>query len=124
MGWLTDYIEKLSLVDYATEKLNPAQKSSPFLWKPFSRKSREAYFAEQRARAKEAEERFAREKARREKMYAEQEKLHAMRKKWADEMQDILRKGDNTDESHEESDQQLFAKREEEESYRRELENL
>ena len=50
MGWLTDYIEKLSLVDYATEKLNPAQKSSPFLWKPFSRKSREAYFAEQRAR--------------------------------------------------------------------------
>ena len=36
MGWLTDYIEKLSLVDYATEKLNPAQKSSPFLWKPFS----------------------------------------------------------------------------------------
>lgn len=124
MGWLTDYIEKLSLVDYATEKLNPAQKSSPFLWKPFSRKSREVYFAEQRARAKEAEERFAREKARREKMYAEQEKLHAMRKKWADEMQEILRKDDNTAESHEESDQQLFAKWEEEESFRRELENL
>lgn len=104
MGWLTDYIEKLSLVDYATEKLNPAQKSSPFLWKPFSRKSREAYFAEQKARAREAEERFAREKARREKMYAEQKKLHAMRKKWADEMQEIL-KGEDINESHEESDQ-------------------
>lgn len=123
MGWLTDYIEKLSLVDYATEKLNPAQKSSPFLWKPFSRKSREAYFAEQRARAREAEERFAREKARREKMYAEQEKLHAMRKKWADEMQEIL-KGEDINESHEESDQQLFAKWEEEESFRRGLKNL
>ena len=105
MGWLTDYIEKLSLVDYATEKLSPAQKSSPFLWKPFSRKSREAYFAEQRARVKEAEERFAREKARREKMYAEQEKLHAMRKKWAEDILETLRKEDNTDESHEESDQ-------------------
>ena len=57
-------------------------------------------------------------------MYAEQEKLHAMRKKWADEMQEILRKDDNTAESHEESDQQLFAKWEEEESFRRELENL
>lgn len=54
-------------------------------------------------RAREAEERFARERARREKMYAEQERLHAIRKKWADEMQDIL-KGDNGDESHEESD--------------------
>lgn len=27
MGWLTDYIEKLSLVDYATEKLNPCAKT-------------------------------------------------------------------------------------------------
>ena len=93
MGWLTDYIEKLSLVDYATEKLNPAQKSSPFLWKPFSRKSREAYFAQQKARAKEAEERFTREKARREKMYAEQEKLHEMRNKWLEDMEKISYKG-------------------------------
>ena len=90
MGWVTDYLEKLSLIDYATNKSNPAQKPSPFLWKPFSRRSREAYFAEQRARSKEAEERYAREKARREKMYAEQERLHAMRKKWADEMRKIL----------------------------------
>lgn len=90
MGWVTDYLEKLSLIDYAASKMNPAQKPSPFLWKPFSRRSREAYFAEQRARAKEAEERFAREKAQREKMYAEQERLHAMRKKWADEMRKIL----------------------------------
>ena len=90
MGWVTDYLEKLSLIDYATNKSNPAQKPSPFLWKPFSRRSREAYFAEQRARAKEAEERFARERARREKMYAEQERLHAMRKKWADDMRKIL----------------------------------
>lgn len=90
MGWVTDYLEKLSLIDYATNKSNPAQKPSPFLWKPFSRRSREAYFAEQRARAKEAEERFARERARREKMYAEQKRLHAMRKKWADEMRKIL----------------------------------
>ena len=85
MGWFTDYLEKLSLIDYAANKMSPAQKPSPFLWKPFSRRSREAYFAEQRARAKEAEER-----ARREKMYAEQERLHAMRKKWADEMREIL----------------------------------
>lgn len=105
MGWITDYLEKLSLIDYAANKMNHSQKPSPFLWKPFSRKSREAYFAEQRARAKETEERFAREKARREKMYAEQERLHAMRKKWADEMQEILHKEDSTDESHEESDQ-------------------
>lgn len=104
MGWFTDYIEKLSLIDYAANKMDPPQKSSPFLWKPFSRKSREAYFAEQRERAKEAEERFARKKARREKMYAEQEKLHAMRKKWADEMQGIL-KGEDINESHEKSDQ-------------------
>ena len=90
MGWFTDYLEKLSLIDYAANKMSPAQKPSPFLWKPFSRRSREAYFAEQRARAKEAEERFARERARREKMYAEQERLHAMRKKWADEMREIL----------------------------------
>ena len=102
MGWLTDYIEKLSLVDYAANKMFPPQKPSLFLWKPFSRKSREAYFAEQRERAKEAEERFAREKARREKMYAEQEELHAMRKKWANEMRETL-KGDDRDENHEES---------------------
>ena len=74
MGWLTDYLEKLSLIDYAAKKMNPPQTPSSFLWKPFSRKSREAYFAQQKARAKEAEERFTREKARREKMYAEQEK--------------------------------------------------
>ena len=90
MGWFTDYLEKLSLIDYAANKMSPAQKQTPFLWKPLSRRSREAYFAEQRARAKEAEERFARERARREKMYAEQERLHAMRKKWADEMREIL----------------------------------
>ena len=104
MGWLTDYIEKLSLIDYAANKMNPAQKSSPFLWKPFSRKSREAYFAQQEARSKEPQKRYAREKARREKMSAEQERLHAMRKKWADEMQEIL-KGEDINESHEESDQ-------------------
>ena len=79
MGWLTDYLEKLSLIDYAAKKMNPPQAPASFLWKPFSRKSREAYFAQQKARAKEAEERFTREKARREKMYAEQEKLHEMR---------------------------------------------
>ena len=79
MGWFTDYLEKLSLIDYAANKMSPAQKPSPFLWKPFSRRSREAYFAEQRARAKEAEDRFARERARREKVYAEQERLHAIR---------------------------------------------
>ena len=95
MGWVTNYLEKLSLIDYATNKSNPAQKPSPFLWKPFSRRSREAYFAEQRARSKEAEERCAREKARREKMYAEQDRLHAMRKKWADEMQSIMDKGND-----------------------------
>lgn len=105
MGWFTDYIEKLSLIDYAANKMDPPQKSSPFLWKPFSRKSREAYFAEQRERAKEAEERFARERARREKMYAEQERLHAMRKKWAEDMLETLRKEDNADESNKERDQ-------------------
>ena len=104
MGWFTDYLEKLSLIDYAANRINPPEKPSPFLWKPFSRRSREAYFAEQRERAKEAEERFAREKARREKMYAEQERLHAMRKKWADDMQEIL-KGEDINESHEERDQ-------------------
>lgn len=98
MGWLTDYIEKLSLVDYATEKLNPAQKSSPFFWKPFSRKSREAYFAQQEARSRETQERYAREKARREKMYAEQERLHATRKRWADEMQEISKSGGHENE--------------------------
>lgn len=95
MGWVTDYLEKLSLIDYATNKSNPAQKPSPFLWKPFSRRSREAYFAQQEARSKETQERYAREKARREKMYAEQERLHAMRKKWADEMQSIMDKGND-----------------------------
>lgn len=104
MGWVTDYLEKLSLIDYAANKINPPQKSSPFLWKPFSRKSREAYFAQQEARSRETQERYAQEKARREKMYAEQEKLHAMRKKWADEMQKIL-KGEGINESHEERDQ-------------------
>lgn len=64
MGWLTDYLEKLSLIDYAAKKMNPPQTPSSFLWKPFSRKSREAYFAQQKACAKEAEERFTREKAR------------------------------------------------------------
>lgn len=86
MGWFTDYLEKLSLIDYAAGKLKPAQKPSPFLWKPFSRKAREAYFAEQEAHRKKAEERFAHEKAQREKMYAEQDRLHAMRQKWADEI--------------------------------------
>ena len=81
MGWFTDYLEKLSLIDYAAGKLKPAQKPSPFLWKPFSRKAREAYFAEQEAHRKKAEERFAHEKAQREKMYAEQDRLHAMRQK-------------------------------------------
>ena len=95
MGWLTDYLEKLSLIDYAAKKMNPPQPPSSFLWKPFSRRSREAYFAEQRARSKEAEERYAREKARREKMYAEQDRLHAMRKKWADEMRSIMDKGND-----------------------------
>ena len=42
---------------------------------------------------KEIEERFAREKARREKMYAEQEKLHEMRKKWLEDMEKVLYKG-------------------------------
>ena len=70
MGWFTDYLEKLSLIDYAASKMNPAQKPSPFLWKPFSRRSREAY-------------------------YAEQERLHAMRKKWADEMRSIMDKGND-----------------------------
>lgn len=93
MGWLTDYLEKLSLIDYAAKKMNPPQAPSAFLWKPFSRKSREAYFAQQKARAKEAEERFTREKARREKMYAEQEKLHEMRKKWLEDMEKVLYKG-------------------------------
>ena len=46
MGWLTDYLEKLSLIDYAAKKMNPPQTPSSFLWKPFSRKSREAYFAQ------------------------------------------------------------------------------
>lgn len=95
MGWLTDYLEKLSLIDYAAKKMNPPQTPSSFLWKPFSRKSREAYFAQQKARAKEAEERFTREKARREKMYAEQEKLHEMRKKWLEDMEKILYKGND-----------------------------
>lgn len=93
MGWLTDYLEKLSLIDYAAKKMNPPQAPASFLWKPFSRKSREAYFAQQKARAKEIEERFAREKARREKMYAEQEKLHEMRKKWLEDMEKVLYKG-------------------------------
>ena len=93
MGWLTDYLEKLSLIDYAAKKMNPPQAPASFLWKPFSRKSREAYFAQQKARAKEAEERFTREKARREKMYAEQEKLHEMRKKWLEDMEKVLYKG-------------------------------
>ena len=93
MGWLTDYLEKLSLIDYAAKKMNPPQTPSSFLWKPFSRKSREAYFAQQKACAKEVEERFAWEKARREKMYAEQEKLHEMRKKWIEDMEKILYKG-------------------------------
>ena len=95
MGWLTDYLEKLSLIDYAAKKMNPPQPPSSFLWKPFSRKSREAYFAQQKARAKEAEERFTREKARREKMYAEQEKLHEMRNKWLEDMEKISYKGND-----------------------------
>ena len=73
--------------------MNPPQAPASFLWKPFSRKSREAYFAQQKARAKEAEERFTREKARREKMYAEQEKLHEMRNKWLEDMEKISYKG-------------------------------
>lgn len=95
MGWFVDYLERLSLVDYAASKSKPSQKPSPFLWKPFSRKAREAYFAQQEARSREAEERFAREKARREKMYAEQDRLHAMRQKWADEMREILHEGED-----------------------------
>ena len=95
MGWLTDYLEKLSLIDYAAKKMNPPQTLSSFLWKPFSRKSREAYFAQQKACAKEAEERFTREKARREKMYAEQEKLHEMRNKWLEDMEKISYKGND-----------------------------
>lgn len=95
MGWLTDYLEKLSLIDYAAKKMNPPQTPSSFLWKPFSRKSREAYFAQQKACAKEAEERFTREKARREKMYAEQEKLHEMRNKWLEDMEKISYKGND-----------------------------
>ena len=95
MGWLTDYLEKLSLIDYAAKKMNPPQAPASFLWKPFSRKSREAYFAQQKARAKEAEERFTREKARREKMYAEQEKLHEMRNKWLEDMEKISNKGND-----------------------------
>ena len=95
MGWLTDYLEKLSLIDYAAKKMNPPQTPSSFLWKPFSRKSREAYFAQQKARAKEAEERFTREKARREKMYAVQEKLHEMRNKWLEDMEKISYKGND-----------------------------
>ena len=27
MGWVTDYLEKLSLIDYAASKMNPAQKT-------------------------------------------------------------------------------------------------
>ena len=95
MGWLTDYLEKLSLIDYAAKKMNPPQTPSSFLWKPFSRKSREAYFAQQKACAKEAEERFTREKAWREKMYAEQEKLHEMRNKWLEDMEKISYKGND-----------------------------
>ena len=95
MGWLTDYLEKLSLIDYAAKKMNPPQTPSSFLWKPFSRKSRKAYFAQQKACAKEAEERFTREKARREKMYAEQEKLHEMRNKWLEDMEKISYKGND-----------------------------
>ena len=95
MGWLTDYLEKLSLIDYAAKKMNPPQAPASFLWKPFSRKSREAYFAQQKARAKEDEERFTREKARREKMYAEQEKLHEMRNKWLEDMEKISYKGND-----------------------------
>ena len=95
MGWLTDYLEKLSLIDYAAKKMNPPQAPASFLWKPFSRKSREAYFAQQKARAKEAEERFTREKARREKMYAEQEKLHEIRNKWLEDMEKISYKGND-----------------------------
>ena len=95
MGWLTDYLEKLSLIDYAAKKMNPPQAPASFLWKPFSRKSREAYFAQQKARAKEAEERFTREKARQEKMYAEQEKLHEMRNKWLEDMEKISYKGND-----------------------------
>ena len=95
MGWLTDYLEKLSLIDYAAQKMNPPQTPFSFLWKPFSRKSREAYFAQQKACAKEAEERFTREKARREKMYAEQEKLHEMRNKWLEDMEKISYKGND-----------------------------
>ena len=113
MGWFTDYLEKLSLIDYAAGKLKPAQKPSPFLWKPFSRKAREAYFAEQEAHRKKAEERFAHEKAQRKKMYAEQDRLHAMRQKWADEMREIqkpnekllaMKKETNKNESHKEYD--------------------
>ena len=55
MGWLTDYLEKLSLIDCAAKKMNSPQAPASFLWKPFSRKPRAAYFAQQKARAKEAE---------------------------------------------------------------------
>ena len=54
-----------------------------------------AAIAQQKARAKEAEERFTREKARREKMYAEQEKLHEMRNKWLEDMEKISYKGND-----------------------------
>ena len=104
MGWLTDYLEKLSLIDHAASKMNPVQKPPSFAWKPFSRKEREACLAEREAQTKQAEERFAREKAQREEMYAEQCRLHAERKEWADEMRKILEQ-DDRNEPHEESDQ-------------------
>ena len=65
------------------------------------------------AHRKKAEERFAHEKAQREKMYAEQDRLHAMRQKWADEMREIqkpnekllaMKKETNKNESHKEYD--------------------
>ena len=44
MGWLTDYLEKLSLIDYAANRMKLAQKPSPSLLKPRAASAGHGFF--------------------------------------------------------------------------------
>ena len=104
MGWLMDYLEKLSLIDYAASRLANQQADIQPMPHPHGRKKRKAMQAGQLRQRQEAAAKYEAEKLRREKVQAEKEAHDAFVHACLEDMRKMLYKKDDAG-SHKGSNQ-------------------
>lgn len=92
MGWLMDYLEKLSLVDYAASRVANQEADIQPMPRLRGRKKRKAMQAEQLRQRQEAAAKYEAEKLRREKEQAEKEAHDAFVHACLEDMRKVIYK--------------------------------